>query len=64
MIIFAGLYVVVRESLGGRSKNTPVLETRTRPGAASSPNIGAILHARAARVLPGYEALAKGKEDK
>ncbi len=64
VIIFAGVYVVIRESLGGRSKNTPVLETRTRPGAATSPNIGAMLHARAARVLPGYEALAKDKEDK
>lgn len=62
IIIGAGLYVVVRESLGGRSANTPVLETRTRPGAATSPNIGAMLRARADRVLPGYEALAKGRE--
>ena len=45
IIIAAGLYVVVRESLGGRSANTPVLRTRTRPGAASSPNIGAALRA-------------------
>ncbi len=63
VIIFAGLYVVVRESLGGRSTNTPVLQTRSRPGAASSPNIGAMLHARAARVLPGHEALAKSREE-
>ncbi len=59
IIIAAGLYVVVRESLGGRSSNTPVLRTRTRAGSASSPNIGAMLRARSDKVLPGYEALAK-----
>ena len=64
VIIAAGLYVVIRESLGGRSKNTPVLRTRSRPGAATSPNIGAMLRARTDRVLPGHEALAKTKEDK
>lgn len=63
VIILAGLYVVVRESLGGRSEYTPVLRTRTRPGAASSPNIGAMLRSRADRVLPGHEALAKEKEE-
>ncbi|MEM7752835.1 MAG: DMT family transporter [Pseudomonadota bacterium] len=64
IIIAAGIYVVLRESLGGRSENTPVLRTRTRPGAASSPNIGAMLRARDARVLPGHEALAKHGQDK
>ena len=63
IIIFAGLYVVIRESIGGRSQNTPVLRTRTRTGSASSPNIGAMLRARNERVLPGHEALAKGRED-
>ncbi|MEO1537846.1 MAG: DMT family transporter [Pseudomonadota bacterium] len=62
IIIFAGLYVVLRESFGGRSENTPVLRTRTRAGAASSPNIGAMLRARDERVLPGHEALAKERE--
>lgn len=62
VIIVAGLYVVIRESIGGRSEYTPVLRTRTRPGAASSPNIGAMLRARADRVLPGHEALAKARE--
>jgi S-adenosylmethionine uptake transporter len=62
VIITAGLYVVIRESLGGRSINTPVLETRTRTGTASSPNIGAMLRARSERVLPGHEALAKDNE--
>lgn len=63
IIIFAGLYVVLRESIGGRSRNTPVLRTRTRTGSASSPNIGAMLRARGERVLPGHEALAKERED-
>lgn len=63
IIIFAGLYVVIRESFGGKSTNTPVLRTRTRTGAASSPNIGAMLRARSERVLPGHEALAKQKEE-
>lgn len=64
VIIAAGLYVVLRESLGGGSANTPVLRTRSRPGAASSPNIGAMLRARTERALPGHEALAKSKERK
>ena len=63
VIIFAGVYVVIRESLGGRSTNTPVLRTRTRTGTASSPNIGAMLRAQSERVLPGHEALAKEKEE-
>ncbi|NNE79194.1 MAG: DMT family transporter [Silicimonas sp.] len=45
IIISAGLYVVIRESLGGRSQNTPVLRTRSRTGAETSPNIGAALRA-------------------
>lgn len=63
VIIMAGLYVVLRESLGGGSVNTPVLRTRSRPGAASSPNIGAILRAQAERTLPGHETLGKRKKD-
>jgi len=64
VIISAGLYVVIREALGGQSHNTPVLRTRSRPGTASSLNVGTMLRARATRVLPGHEALAKSKEDK
>ena len=63
VIIAAGLYVVLRESLGGSSENTPVLRTRTRTGAASSPNIGAMLRARTERTLPGHEALAKSRKE-
>ncbi|MEM9969946.1 MAG: DMT family transporter [Pseudomonadota bacterium] len=64
IIIAAGLYVVVREAIGGRSTNTPVLRTRTRTGSSASPNIGAMLRDRADRVLPGYEALANETEAK
>ena len=64
VIILAGLYVVLRESFGGQSTNTPVLRTRSRPGAATSPNIGAILRTREDRVLPGHEALAKSRDGK
>ena len=64
VIIAAGLYVVIRESFAGTSTNTPVLRTRTRTGAATSPNIGAILRAREERVLPGHEALSKRPRDK
>ncbi len=64
VIISAGLYVVIRESFGGQSTNTPVLRTRTRAGTASSPNIGAALRSRSDRILPGHEALANQGEDK
>lgn len=63
IIILSGVYVVLREAMGGRSENTPVLRTRARPGTSTAPNIGAMLRARANRVLPGHEALAKSKED-
>ncbi len=63
VIILAGIYVVVRESLGG-SKHTPVLETRTQPRTPSGITISAMLRDRAGRVLPGHEALAKGAEAK
>ncbi|MDA8586809.1 DMT family transporter [Rhodobacteraceae bacterium] len=62
VIIAAGLYVVIRESLGGGSKNTPVLRTRGRTGSPSSPNIGAILRAQTEQALPGHEALAKARK--
>ena len=64
VIIAAGLYVVLREALGGRSENTPVLRTRSRPETGTTPRISAMLRARADRVLPGYEALAKRPDTK
>lgn len=63
VIVTAGLYVVVRESFGGQSVHTPVLETKSRPETGTAPRISAMLRARADRVLPGYEALAKDHED-
>lgn len=62
VIVLAGLYVVLRESVGGRSEHTPVLRTRTRNETASMPRISALLRARADRVLPGYQALARPGE--
>jgi len=64
VIVLAGVYVVLRESLGGRSANTPVLRTRSRPETGTTPRISAMLRARADRVLPGHEALAKNREGK
>ncbi|MDD9920891.1 MAG: DMT family transporter [Boseongicola sp.] len=62
VIVVAGLYVVLRESLGGRSENTPVLRTRSRPETGTAPLISAMLRARADKVLPGYEALSKSDD--
>ena len=59
IIISAGVYVVLREALGGRSMHTPVLETKSRPETGTAPRVSAMLRARADRVLPGHEALAK-----
>lgn len=64
IIISAGLYVVLRESFGGRSDNTPVLRTRTRPGAASSPNVGAMLRDGATDEIPDEDALANERRGK
>lgn len=64
VIIASGIYVVIRESLSGRSENTPVLRARTRPGAASSPNIGAILRSRVGRLASHQKPKKrKGKRD-
>ncbi len=63
VIIASGIYVVVRENLGGRSRNTPVLRTRTRTGAASSPNIGAMLRTRAKRMPPDHDLPAGPPKD-
>ncbi len=62
IIVMAGVYVVLREALGGRSANTPVLSTRSRAETGTTPRISAMLRARSDRVLPGYEALAQKKK--
>lgn len=64
VIISAGVYVVLRETLGGTSRVRPVVETRSRPQTPSAPSIAAMLRARSERVLPGHEALAKAREGK
>lgn len=48
VIIASGLYIVVRESRGGSSINTPVLRTRSRWTSASSPRISVFMRARGA----------------
>ncbi len=40
IIIASGIYIVLRESRGGRSSNTPVLRTRSRAGMPSAPRVG------------------------
>ncbi|THH36206.1 DMT family transporter [Aliishimia ponticola] len=62
VIIFSGLYVVIRESLGGKSTNTPVLRTRTRTGAASSPNVGAFVRGRTFGDITAQNPLANAGE--
>ena len=37
IIIASGLYIVARESFGGRSRTTPVLRTKSRPATGTSP---------------------------
>ena len=64
VIILSGIYVVLRETLSGRSVNRPVTRSRSRSETPASPSIAAMLRARSDRVLPGHEALAKPREAK
>ncbi len=59
IIIASGLYIVVRESIGGTSNTTPVGAYSTRMENVAVPRIPAILRLQANRMPPGYEALAK-----
>lgn len=43
LIIASGIYIVFRESRGGSSRTTPVLETRSRPGTPGIPRISQAL---------------------
>ncbi|MGX9355863.1 DMT family transporter [Roseobacteraceae bacterium S113] len=43
IIIASGLYIVLRESRGGKSANTPVLRTRSRVATPSSPRLAPFL---------------------
>ncbi len=40
IIIASGIYIVLRESLSGISRTTPVLRTRTRPDTGTAPRVG------------------------
>ena len=42
LIIVSGLYIVLREALGGTTLSSPVLQSRTRPETATSPRYGAL----------------------
>ncbi len=42
VIISSGLYIVVRESLGGLSKNTPVLDNRSRAETGTTPRVSSM----------------------
>jgi len=42
IIILSGVYIVLREGLGGNSENTPVLRTRSRPETGTMFRIGAL----------------------
>ncbi len=57
IIICSGMYIVLRESIGGISANTPVLETRSRQETGTMPRISAMLRHRASRVPPGHAVL-------
>ncbi|MEL6642897.1 MAG: DMT family transporter [Pseudomonadota bacterium] len=37
IVMASGLYIVLREAFGGKSTNTPVLQSRSRPETATSP---------------------------
>ena len=39
IIIASGLYIVIRESVGGMSRNRPVLRTRSRPETGTTPRV-------------------------
>lgn len=62
VITAAGLYVVLRETIGGRSIHRPVTETRSRMATPTTPRISTLLMDRATRVEPGYVTLAKQKK--
>ncbi|THD85560.1 DMT family transporter [Aliigemmobacter aestuarii] len=49
VIILSGIYIVLREDRGRVSKNTPVLESRSRPETGTMPRISVILSRDAAK---------------
>ena len=51
IIIASGMYIVLRESRGGGSQNTPVLRTRSRGETATTPRVSLFMRA-AGRIPP------------
>ena len=49
IIIVSGMYIVLRESRGGGSRNTPVLRTRSRGETATTPRISLFMRAAGKR---------------
>ncbi|MDG4649425.1 DMT family transporter [Roseibacterium sp. SDUM158017] len=43
IIVASGIYIVIREDRGGRSRTTPVLRTRSRIGSPSAPRVAPFL---------------------
>ncbi len=62
IIILSGLYIVLRETTGGVSRFTPVLENKSPRETGAPARISALLRERATRIPPGYEALAKERK--
>lgn len=56
IIMASGLYIVIRESVGGKSRNTPVLESRSRVGTISAPRVSSF--ERSARTGSAHDVLA------
>lgn len=62
IIIASGLYIVVRETTLGVSRNTPVIQNQSPRETGSPSRVSDMLRERAARIPPGYEALAKARK--
>ncbi len=63
IVIASGLYIVLRESIGGKSIETPVLQSRTRPETGTSPRTMRGLPGRGSGPGPKAPALDNGSED-
>ena len=61
VIILAGVYVVLRETFGGQSANTPVLRHKTRPETGVAPGISAMQKANDHRAEPETDELGSDR---
>jgi len=55
IVIASGLYIVLRESRGSTSENTPVLRTRSRAETGTAPRVSTLLPDSAKPPLPGAD---------